>query len=112
MIHAVKVGPIIYELMEINGLRDGDEKIDGRIKYDLCKILLEANQSPQSQHVVLWHEIIHAILVQAGFRKHDERMIEALSYGIVSVLQDNHPELRKLIEERRTINNGGKPKRC
>jgi hypothetical protein len=37
----------------------------------------------------LWHEMFHAILLQGGFREHDERLLDILAYGVVRLLQDN-----------------------
>lgn len=93
-ITAVKVGGILYEVETIFNLYDGKDELDGWICYDESKIKLEAKLSNQLRRVVLWHEIIHAILTHAGYTKHSEQMIEALSHGIVMVLRDN-PQLKE-----------------
>jgi hypothetical protein len=94
MAEVIKIGAISYAVVEIEGLHTEGEKLDGHIKYGPCEIRLEATQSPQAKRQVLWHEILHAILTHAGYRKHDDGRIDALAYGIMSILQDN-PHLRQ-----------------
>ena len=90
---AIKIGPIHYVVKEVEGLRDGDEKLDGNIKYGEGVIYVEASLTGSPRRQVLWHEILHALVVHTGRRKHDDELIDALAYGIMQVLQDN-PFLR------------------
>jgi Zn-dependent peptidase ImmA (M78 family) len=92
----VKIGPIKYQIVEEPGLcnRDHDIILDGVISYSESKISIEANLLPQAKRHTLWHEVTHAILMQAGIVEHDERLVTALAYGIMDVLQKN-PELRE-----------------
>lgn len=95
MIEIVLIGGIQYPVHRVAELRDGDTKLDGHIKYRPYSINLDAELGEQGERVVLWHEVLHGILAQAGFRHEDEheQLLDALAYGIVQVLQDN-PELR------------------
>jgi hypothetical protein len=47
---------------------------------------------PVSERLVLWHELIHAMLFQLGYNEHDERLVDGLAHYVVSVLVDN-PQL-------------------
>jgi hypothetical protein len=87
----IKIGPIVYELVDVAGLHDQEDrcKLDGHIRYGPCIIELEKNLSPQARCQVLWHEVLHAILAHAGYQKHDDCLLDALAYGIMAVLQDN-----------------------
>jgi len=86
----IKVGAIVFTVCEVDGIRDSnDVKIDGRIGHNECEIEVEKSLSPQTKRQVIWHEILHSILLQAGIRDHDEGLVEALSFGIFGVLQDN-----------------------
>ena len=99
----VRVGAINYQV-EI--YQDADlEKIlksplIGACWYRLAKIGVAAGTSEQVLPAVLIHELIHAILDQAGVTKQDEQMVIALSYGLVQMLQDN-PELVEYVVVKR-----------
>jgi Zn-dependent peptidase ImmA (M78 family) len=84
---SIKVGPITYEVVQEARIA-GDQKY-GAILYGQSEIVMQAGLSPQHQQIVLWHELIHAMLTQYGLTDHDERIELALSHGIVGVLQDN-----------------------
>lgn len=84
----VKIGPILYDVKETEGLADEDTTLNGWIKYDSCEILIEAGLPDQVKQVTLWHEILHGILNQAS-QVYNEELVEALAYGLVAVFQDN-----------------------
>jgi hypothetical protein len=84
----VKIGPVRYEVKEIEELADEEKTLFGWIKYDSCEILIEAGLPDQVKRVTLWHEILHGILAQAS-QEHDEALVEALAYGLVAVFDDN-----------------------
>lgn len=92
----IKIGPTRFQITVIENLRDprNDESLDGHILYGESRIYLNAKLGDQSRRQTLWHEILHAVLVQAGVQEHDEQQIDALAYGVVGVLQDN-PWLRE-----------------
>lgn len=94
---SIKIGPILYNLREISRLTDETQtaKLAGHIKYDTSEILLEASLEDQAKLQVLWHEIIHGILTHAGIDNIEERTVDVLAYGVLSVLVDN-PGLRTL----------------
>ena len=91
MAKTVKVGPIVYEVREVAGLLDAGTSIFGEVKHSDCEILIEAGNAAQQRRQTLWHEIVHVVLSQAGYRKEskDEGLVEALSHGIMGVVQDN-----------------------
>ena len=91
MIKSVKIGGIVYDVVETSGLFDESTKLNGHIEYQKTKIELESNMSAQCKKVILFHEILHGIMTQAGL-ENDEKLVEILAYGLVGVLQDN-PEL-------------------
>lgn len=94
-IKAIKIGPITYPIRIVEHLTDGKDKLDGYISYSNSEIRIDAAMESQRQRAILWHEIVHGILSQAGYDNHQESMVEALSYGILAVLDDN-PALREL----------------
>lgn len=90
----VKVGPITYEVKMVERLLgDGSEKLDGQISYGQQVIEIESDLTLVMQKQALWHEIVHAILTQAGRQcEASEGIIDAIAYGLVGVIKDN-PEM-------------------
>lgn len=94
MIDTVKLGPVVYAVRQVENLHDfrpDGSRIDlnGRILHNECEMHLETKMHPQRARLVLWHEIVHGILSNAGVEDHDEKLVEALSIGLVEALRDN-----------------------
>ena len=70
----------------------------GEIDVNSCEITVKEGNK-QTMIVTLLHEIIHGILYQAGYNSHNENEIDALAYGLYSVLKNNS-ELVKLITKK------------
>lgn len=88
---SVKIGALTFDVVE-----EARTAIDGKygaLQYCDSVISLTPGMSIQHQTIVLWHEMIHAMLTNAGIREQDEQIPMALSHGIVQLLQDN-PALR------------------
>ena len=85
----VKIGPQIFDITVTEDLRDGDLKLDGLISYHKSSIVLDADLNEFAEIQVLWHEIVHGILNNAGIKDVKEETIDALATGILGVLQDN-----------------------
>jgi Zn-dependent peptidase ImmA (M78 family) len=71
-------------------IHDGDPHV-GHISYDKSNIRISRELDEYGRRVTLWHELLHAIIAQAG-RENDsvsEQDIEALAHGIVEVLERN-----------------------
>jgi len=96
----VRVGPIDFEIEQIDRLLDdnGKEANEGDADSLGSKIRLERGMSNQRKFTSLWHEILHVILEQTGNSAKDEeleeRICDALSNGVAQVLRDN-PALRE-----------------
>jgi hypothetical protein len=90
----IRIGCLEYTIKEVDKLVDDDDRpIYGQVAYGDCEILIWKELDPQVRRATLWHEIIHAILVNAGYvGEHDEQMVSAISHGIYDVLLDN-PEI-------------------
>ncbi len=67
-----------------------------------CGMIEQASQTitildgcgEQQKQLVVLHECIHGILFSAGYKDHDEKMVEALAHGLYMLQRDN-PELFK-----------------
>lgn len=84
---SVKIGPIIYTIKE--NPRYKAENLVGQIMYYEGVIELQPDLSPAMAEIGLWHEMFHGLLLQGGFREHDERLLDVLAHGVVRLLQDN-----------------------
>lgn len=88
----VRIGPIDFEVRVVRGLTnaDGNRKLDGHIDFSKCLISVEDDLDRQIQWQGLWHEIIHAIFLQAKIEPEDEeKIVDILAYGVMQVIRDN-----------------------
>lgn len=97
MIPNVKIGAVNYEVKEVDDLHTIGNKgkkhaMHGLITWTNATIELKTGQAHDVTVSVLWHEIVHGILVHAGHNAHDEQLVCALGYGLMQVVRDN-PEL-------------------
>lgn len=86
---SLKVGPLTYRILYEPALRHRDDECNGLLDYQDSVIQIREGLPPTVERVTLIHEAIHGILFNSGFEEHDERLIEALSHGIVALLDDN-----------------------
>lgn len=89
MSETIKVGPVDFKLLVAEQTELTETAFLGRLDMARETITINADLAPKSAKITVWHEVIHAILLQAGINNHSEGEIEALSYGIVSVLINN-----------------------
>jgi hypothetical protein len=97
----IKIGPVTYRVEQVLRLlgsnSDGSSTwLNGRVRYEKALIELEKELPEEVEPIAIVHEIIHAILEQAGINDVPESIVIALGYGLVQVLRDN-PELIDLI---------------
>jgi hypothetical protein len=88
----VKLGPHTYSVLEVDNLRsDEGAKLDGQIEYHKLKIEIDSDTVSTYKRYVLWHELIHGMLANAGIdgEMHDETTIDIIASGVMQVLQDN-----------------------
>jgi hypothetical protein len=90
----VTVGPVTFDVKIVPDLVDeiDGQKLNAQISYDHALITVEENLNPQVQALAVMHEAVHAILTQAGYDDHDEKLVELLAYGITGLIQDNPVE--------------------
>ena len=61
----------------------------GQIQYAETQIVLDQAVSVQYERVLLWHELLHGVLFNAGHEQVSEDLIDALAAGIVDMLRRN-----------------------
>ncbi len=89
MIEQVKIGGIRYPVKIVDDLHDKHTELYGWIKYDKHEIYISSDLGEQGRYQVLWHEVVHGILKNAGITDENEILVEAISHGIMQVLVDN-----------------------
>ena len=87
----IKVGGLTYKIIEEEhfAAHDDDKNLWGYCDYEKQIIKIRASLSEQKKKQVLIHELTHAIFLEAGYKNHDEDMINRLSLVLFQVLQDN-----------------------
>lgn len=88
---SVKIGGMTFRIVmqDVSGT-----SVDGSIIYAQSTIRIDDQATLDYRAAVLWHEMLHAILTQSG-HEHDEKLIDALAYGIVQILRDNPVDMLK-----------------
>lgn len=90
--HTIRMGVLDYSVQVVPNLRAADDtKLYGEILYGAGTIRIDSASKPAFQAVVLWHELIHGLLEQAG-QEQSESTCNALAYGLVQLFRDN-PDL-------------------
>lgn len=80
----VKVGGSVYRINLVEHLRDVDgTDLFGRAHATEFLIEIEATLAIERQWQVLWHELLHVFMHNAGYHdSHNESLIDALSTQI------------------------------
>lgn len=90
MINQIKVGGVTYPVVEKKDIViDGDANFIGCCRFKDHTIELLADAGPDRKAETLIHELIHAMLFEAGYDEHDEELVKRLSKILHQVLQDN-----------------------
>lgn len=90
----IRIMGIDYPIRHVENLRKDNLICYGHISYDDCCIEISKTDARAHERkcVILWHEIIHAILDNAGEelpKDDEERIISILAAGIYQILKDN-----------------------
>lgn len=97
---SVVVGPHIYEVRLVDGLRhDEEDPLLGVCFTDDLLISLDADQPPSVMRETLLHEIVHALAHQwsLGDTSDEEAWASALGVGLLQVFRYN-PDLVAWLE--------------
>jgi hypothetical protein len=90
------VGPVCYCAQEEADLKSSEgARIDGEILHGAEKIAVHEGLPEMSQRVTVVHELIHAILQQAGHFEwyKEEGLLDAMAYGLVGAKVSRVDEL-------------------
>lgn len=90
MIERVKVGGVTYTVKEEDIVEiDGNYNYAGSCTYSATTIELSKRLSHERKTDVFVHELVHAIMNEAGYDDHDEELVTRVSKVLCQVLRDN-----------------------
>jgi len=84
----IKIGGLWYEVKTSDYMKSGPNCYGEIDSLDLT-INIRNNIHEEMQKQALLHEIIHGILDNAGYDEQDEKLVQAISYGLIQVITDN-----------------------
>lgn len=90
---SIRIGGVEYTVKREMNLNDGANMLYGRVDWEPSEIMLKFGMGEQHACITLWHEIIHALLYHSSVEldeETEERIAEALGFGMYQVLEDNH----------------------
>jgi hypothetical protein len=105
-VKAIGIAGVIYAVAEVDRLlSDSGTEVLGQAVLHEARIEINARQDRQVKLRTLWHEVLHAVEQQLGWRQDDalrleEHQIDALANTLVQILRDN-PDLVALTMEAR-----------
>jgi hypothetical protein len=89
------VGAVDYNVAEVDGFMRKYE-LYGQVTYSDCRIEIEPTLAPDRKANVVIHELLHAMLFEAGYDEHDEDQVRRIGNVLTQVLRDNLVELSAL----------------
>src|SRR5690625_2430117 len=86
---SIRVGSVDYNVKEVADLHDSGQELLGWVTYHDASIRIDSDASMGRKKNVLIHELLHAILYEAGYDEQEEEMVRRLGNVITQVLIDN-----------------------
>ena len=86
----IKIGGIPFKVVEVDTIDEEEEGItQGKIIYSQAKILLKKSLPKKLKKSVLYHEMVHGILVELGYLElsGDETFVQALSQELLRMFK-------------------------
>jgi hypothetical protein len=97
----IKIGAITFDVVEVDGLTDGQATIWGQVISSKCVIRIEAALLEQVKRTTILHEVLHVVADHIGRPEvaADEGLVNALAHGMLQVLRDNPGLAKRLLED-------------
>lgn len=93
----IKIGGIVYKVIECTNPSEEDSNIDGQIIYSKQELRLKNDMEQDYKENVFVHEIMHGILELIGLEQ-DENLVIRLSNAMHQVIKDN-PQMFQNVRE-------------
>lgn len=88
MTNKIRVGGIDYTIEMVPQLAER-YNLYGQVTYDDSHIQIDDSLSLTRTNEIIIHELTHAIFYEAGYKDHDEELIDRISSVLHQVLRDN-----------------------
>lgn len=90
MLEKIKIGGMEYQVKEVKfGESNGDVTL-GECHFETADILINENLSDSRKEQTLFHEMVHAMLFEAGSIEYDnEELVNQLGLIMYQVFKDN-----------------------
>lgn len=85
---SVKIGGLTYLVRKTPDLQ-GKNGNWGQIQYKNQEIVLDDSLAEQLEDQTLIHEIVHGVLVEAGYVDHEEEQVDRIGKVLYQLLTDN-----------------------
>lgn len=86
----VKICGIPFKIKEVSDIeKDNEGVVLGKIIHSKAKILIKKNLPKELKKSVLYHEVLHGILVQLGYNdlSDDETFVQGLSNALYQMFE-------------------------
>ena len=83
-----RVGPVDYTVEMVDGL-DSRYNLFGQVEYVAARIEIAEGMPETRVNDTLIHELLHAMLHEAGYDEQDEQLVRRLGSVLTQVLRDN-----------------------
>ena len=95
----LKIGGLKYKLVYVKDLRDikDNSKLNGQIRWDDCRVDIDADISKQKQNQIIIHEVFHGILDDYCIED-VENVVRKIGHGIYEFIVQNPKFIRGIIE--------------
>src|SRR5690554_398632 len=84
-----RIGSVDYSIKEVEGLHDPGQELLGSVTYHDTLIRIDSESDDSRKKDVLIHELLHAMLYEAGYDEQDEELVRRLGNVLTQVLIDN-----------------------
>lgn len=90
MLEKIKIGGMEYQVKEIEFNNVDDDVTLGECRFETAEILINEKISDSRKEQTLFHEMVHAMLFEAGSVEYDnEEMVNQLGLIMYQVFKDN-----------------------
>lgn len=98
----IRIGLYEYAVSEVPELRNGEKGVWGLISHQRHTIEIEGDTPLRHKQYLLWHEMLHSMLAQAGLHGIDleEPIVIALGHAIVGMLRNNPDVITFTLEDK------------
>ena len=90
MLEKIKIGGMEYQVKEVKFGESNGEVTLGECRFETAEILINENLSDDRKEQTIIHEMVHAMLFEAGSNEYDnEELVNQLGLIMYQVLKDN-----------------------